>query len=119
MYIQANPYAIGPSDFHDWDYEKWSARADARDAALESFSQDWVADLVSDERGQVFTKIDEVMTTVMESICCDDRRCELLNRLLFSLWNGGQDCIRELRALLDKEMNGVMEHEFDKGTDRH
>ena len=37
MRLAENAYAIGPSNLHDWDYEKWSARADARDAALESF----------------------------------------------------------------------------------
>lgn len=114
-YIPANRL----SDFHDWQYEEFSARADARDAALEAFAQDWNADLVSDERCKVFTRIDEVMADAMSNLCFDAGKCERFNRLLFALWTGGNDCVKELRAMLETEMTAVMEHEFEKGTDRH
>ena len=109
-YIPANRL----SDFHDWQYEESSARADARDAALESFAQDWTADLVSDERCKVFTRIDEVMADAMSNLCFDGDKCERFNRLLFALWAGGTDCINQLRAMLETEMTTIMEHKFDK-----
>lgn len=119
MYLPAKPCAIGPSNLHDWDYEKWSARADARDAALESFKRDWEQELTSDQCCKIYTKIDEVMTEAMSNLCFNSGKCECFNRLLFKLWAGGTDCINQIRAMLETEMNGVMEHEFEKGTDRH
>lgn len=106
--------ATSLSNYHDFDYEKFAAK----EAALDSFNEDWTADLVSDERAGSFGKIDSIMNEVMETVCCDDRKCAALNRALFALWSGGSDCVRQIRELLETEMTAVMKDEFLHGTDR-
>lgn len=111
-------YAIGPA-FHDWQYEEWSKKSDARDAAFEEFTQDWESDLLSDYRSEVFNKIDEVMDSVFNGIYTDVSKSEQFNRLIFKLWAGSTDCIGRLKKMIQDEMDKAVLGEFEKGTDRH
>jgi hypothetical protein len=111
---QAQSYSIQPGNFHDYRSDEMSAR----DAALESFKQDWESDLVSDARCQSFAKIDDVMTSATENLYDSPAKSEKLHRLLFALWSGGTDC-SDLRAMLETELSAIMKEEFKKGTDRH
>ena len=113
--VKPDSYAIGPS-LHDWEYEEWSRRADARDTALESFGADWKSDLVSDLRCKAFTKIDETMADVMEAIGSDTEKTEQFNRLVFVLWHDPHNAekARQLSQMMDAEINKLIEKDFQK-----
>ena len=83
MKLAENAYAIGPS-FTDHAYEAWEARAYARDAALESFTQDWRADITTDYRCKVFAKIDNAIEAVLDSIFNNVEKANRFKRLIFS-----------------------------------
>ncbi len=117
MYTPVNQYAIGPA-LTDFAYEQWEAETAARETALESFAQDWTSELVTDERCQVFKKIDAVIAEVLDGIYTHPTKGERFNRLLFSLWTGGTDGIRQIRDLMEAEFNQVIAEEFEKATDR-
>ena len=116
--IQSNPYAIGPA-FHDWQYEKWSRKQCARDAALESFAEDWKADLIADGRREAFGKIDDAMESVFDSIYGDASKSDRFNRLIFKLWAGEAESVGQIKKMVRDEMDKVVSEEFKKGTDRH
>lgn len=115
---QAQSYAIDPS-LHDWQYEEWSRKADARDAALEEFAKDWELDIITDCRCEIFGKIDETMESVFGSIYNDVIRSEQFNRFMFKLWVGGSDCIGQIKKMIQEEIEKVISEEFEKGTNRH
>lgn len=46
MKLAENAYAIGPG-LHDWEYEKWSQRADARDAAIGEYVKEVIDDIAA------------------------------------------------------------------------
>ena len=75
-----NPGTLrGPGDFHDFDYERSSAKADAIDAAI-----DW---RLEDLQSCSFKYGKETIESVMELIA-DNARGEQdqLNRWLFQIW---------------------------------
>lgn len=115
---QVQSYAIGPS-IHDWDYEKWSRKQCARDAALESFAEDWRADLIAEGRREAFGKIDETMESVFDGIYNDIGKSERFGRLIFKMWAGDAESVGQIKKLIQDEMNKVVSEEFEKGTDRH
>lgn len=111
-------YAIGPA-FHDWQYEEWSRKSDARDAAFEEFTKDWESDLISDCRNEVFNKIDETMDSVFDGIYNDAGKSDRFNRLIFKLWAGGTDCIGQIKKMIQDEMDKAVLGEFERGVDWH
>lgn len=115
---QTNAYAIGPS-FHDFDYERWSIKECARDAALESFAEGWKADLIADGRRQAFDKIDGTMESVFDGIYGDASKSDRFNRLIFELWAGDAESVKQISGMIQDEMDKVVSEEFEKGTDRH
>ena len=119
MKLAENAYAIGPS-FTDHAYEAWEARAYARDAALESFTQDWRADITTDYRCKVFAKIDNAIEAVLDSIFNNVEKTNRFKRLIFAMWYSPDhfEKCKELSELLDQEITAVIEDEFAKGTDR-
>lgn len=112
-------YAISPS-LTDHDYEKWKAQANARDAALESFAEDWKADIATDYRCMDFKKIDGAMEATLNLIYSSVEKTDCFNRLIFALWYdpNSSEKARELSAMIEKEINAVIEENFEKATDR-
>ena len=119
MKLAANAYAIGPS-FTDYAYEDWEASAYARDVALESFTQDWRADITTDYRCKMFAKIDDAIEAVLDSIFDNVEKANRFKRLIFAMWYSPENFekCKELSELLDQEITAVIEDEFTKSTDR-
>ena len=116
--MNANSYAISPANFHDWEYEKLSAFADARDEALESFKQDSTQELISDVSCGIYKNVDGAMCDIQDSIGGDGDKSERLNRVLFKVLAGSEIAVIELRKLLETEFDAWIEHQFETATDR-
>lgn len=115
---QAQSYAIQPGNFHDWQYEKLSAFADARDEALESFKQDTTQELISDVSCGIYKNVDGAMCDIQDAIGSDGDKSERLNRILFKVLAGSEIAVMELRKLLETEFDAWIEHQFETATDR-
>ena len=116
--MNANSYAISPANFHDWQYEKFSAFTDARDEALESYKQDCTAELISDTRCGIWNRADSMFCDVSDAIGCDGAKSEKFNRLMYGIWAGSDIAVIELRKMLETEMDKLMERAFDTAADR-
>lgn len=113
--VQFQPAAL-LSDYHDWAYEQFSQQADYNDAAFESFSQDFKADLLTDCRCKVFSKIDYTMELILDGIYQDTQKSEQFIRLIFDFWHS-PNCFwkaKELSDLLDKQFDEIIEEQFKK-----
>ena len=97
------------SNFHDWDYERFSAKADARAAYVESV----IADLIGDQRCKVNSRIDNLMEEAMERICFDGLKNARFNRALFGLFAGNADAVKEIRLLLENEIEAIIRKKYE------
>lgn len=97
------------SDFHDWDYEQSSAKADAREAYVESV----IEDLISDQRCKVNSRIDNMMEEAMERICFDELKNARFNRALFGLFAGNVDAGKQVRFMLETEIEAIIRKKYE------
>lgn len=107
---------IGEPSLHDWKYEEFSQKEDARDEALEYYEKVFKADLCVDFRAGRFEKVDSVMADVLEAIFNDVSKTEQLYRALFmSCINANSDS-HELADQINGEMEKMIEKEFEKSA---
>lgn len=69
---------LGPGDFHDWQYEAFSARADAIDSYV-----DWRMDEL---KSMIVFKTPETFERAMENLADDSKKLDKLYRWLFQVW---------------------------------
>lgn len=109
-------HAIGEPSLHDWGHEQISQEADARDTALEYFSKIFKSDLRVAFAAERFEKIDGVMADTLEAIFNDVAATERLYRSLFAACVDARSERGELKDLIDREMEKVIEMEFEKAA---
>ncbi len=111
----------GPSDFHDWDYERWSAQTESRDAAFEMFSQNFKAEIQNDFRSKVFDRVDETMQEVLDGIYNDVAKTEKLHRLMFAILDKSENfwMAKLLSEMLEIEFEKLIEKKFKQKFGLH
>ena len=79
----------------------------------------WQADLIAEGRRQAFDKIDGTMESVLDGIDSDIGKSERFSRLIFQLWAGDAESVKQIKNMIQDEMDKVVSEAFEKGTDRH
>lgn len=112
----ATEKSIGEPSLHDWRYEEFSRRDNARDEALDFYAKTFKSDLCIDFRAGRCEKVDSVMEDVLEGVFNDPPKTLQFCRALFALSINPDGDSRALADLIQKELENVIETEFERAA---